>query len=1129
MFLHLKFLPVSKICRLLVAAVPLLFSCNPAVKQKDDIHFVAVPSSETGINFNNTITESDSVNLITNEYLYTGSGVGIGDFNNDGLPDIFFGGNQKSSRLYINKGQFKFEDVTEKAGLTTNFWATGISIVDINNDGYDDIYVCASGSKEPANRKNRLYINQHNLHFSEEAAAYGLDDTSYSTQAAFLDYDKDGDLDMYLMNHLLYNLNANTIVAPNDSVHAGAADKLFRNEGWQATAGHPVFKNVSAEAGIKDFGYGLGVVVSDFNKDNWPDIYVANDYIANDLLWLNNQHGGFTNGASKAMKHTSYSSMGVDAADINNDGWTDVASLDMLPENNERQKMMFSFMTDERYELERRTGYEPEFMRNMLQLNNGVRNINDTVLPFFSEVGQMAGIHQTDWSWSVLMADFNNDGWKDMHITNGMGRDMLNQDFVAAFKNDQQLSGLSKNEIARIAIAKLTEMGEVDLKNYCYQNKGDLSFANVSQTASIDLSAVSNGCAYADLDEDGDLDLIVNNINKEAFVFKNEARQNATDTSANYLTLQLKGDSLNPNGVGAKVWVYAGSKQQFAEQNPVRGYMSSVDKNLHFGLGSLTKLDSIVVVWNNGKKQTIKNVAANQQLLLEQKHALEISAPISTLTASLFTDVSKEWQLDYTHAETYFNDFDFQRLLPQKYSQLGPFIASGDVNGDGLTDFFVGGAYNQSGKIFIQQQEGSFQPKNLDEPNKEQEDLGAVFFDADGDKDLDLFVNSGGYEYDAGSPNYLPRLYKNDGQGNFALDKNAIAATIYTSAQAVAATDYDGDGDMDIFIGGRVSPSKYPIAPRSYLLQNNGGRFTDVTAEVCAELTEPGMITAAVWTDFNGDKQPDLVMAGEWMPVRFFANNRGALKEITTTTGLNDLSGQWRSLSAADIDKDGDMDIVAGNLGLNNTYKASLQHPIKLFAKDMDANGSIDPILAYYITNEKGEQQLYPAIGRDQFAGQAPFIKKKFLYHKDYASLTINQLYEEGKGEDMLELTCNETRSCWFENKGNGSFVQHVLPTAAQVAPVNAIVSTDTDKDGNADLILAGNEYQTTVMTGRYDASYGLVLKGDGKGNFSPLTPASSGLIIDGDVKDLKIISTPAGNFLLAAINNEKLKVFKLK
>jgi hypothetical protein len=1105
------------------------------------IHLVALPSAQTGITFNNTLVENDSVNLIANEYTYMGSGVGMGDFNNDNFPDVFLGANQASSRLYINKGKqqanaLQFEDITAKAGIKGSFWATGISVVDINNDGYDDIYVCVSGTKSPRLRQNRLYINQKDLTFSEQAAEYGLADTSFSTQAVFLDYDRDGDLDMYLLNHLLYRPNANTIVPRDFSGSSPAADRLYRNEGIPKDGKHPVFKDVSLAAGIQEAGYGLGVVVSDFNNDNWPDIYVTNDYIGNDVLWLNNRKGGFDNRIATSTRHQSYSSMGVDAADINNDALPDIASLDMMPEGNERRKKMFSFMRYDRFEMERRMGYEPSFMRNMLQLNNGNRNRHDTIEPFFSEIGQLAGIQETDWSWSVLMADFDNDGWKDMHITNGMGKDMLNNDYLN-YRNEFALSGqfASIEERNRKVAQKLTEYGNVELNNYCFRNTGgdqpgSLTFRNVSAEAGINLPSISSGCAYADLDNDGDLDLVVNNINKEAFVFRNDARTNVKDSTHHYVLLQLKGNELNKDGFGAKVKVYAGNQVQLVEQNPVRGYSSTVDKRLHIGLGKASLVDSITVVWPNNKQQTVRKLPVDQVVKLQQKEAVQDWVASASNLKALFADVTTEKNLAFKHAETFFDDYSFQGLLPQKYSQLGPFITEGDVNADGLTDFFMGGAYNQSGQVFIQQSNGKFVSKELTVGEKNEEDLGCLLFDADGDKDLDLFVNSGGYEYDAGSPYYLPRLYKNDGKGRFNLDKAAIPSTISTSAQAVASADYDGDGDIDLFIGGRISPSQYPIAPRSYLLQNNNGQFSDVTATVCAPLQAPGMITAAVWMDFNNDKKPDLVITGEWMPVRFFQNTAGKLEEVTSSTGLEHMNGQWRSLNAADLDKDGDLDLVAGNLGLNNKYHASPAEPIKLFAKDLDGSGTIDPVVAYYIMDQTGQRQLYPAIGRDQFAMQVPSIKKRYLLHDAYAKARMSDIFTPTDYEGSLELTCEITTTCWLENKGNGKFARHDLPTAAQLAPVNAIVCTDADGDGNIDLLLAGNEYQTEIMTGRYDASYGLLLKGDGKGHFNPVSPASSGLIIDGDVKDLKLIFTgKKEKILLAAINDNKLKALKIK
>ena len=1114
-----------------LGSVAVMYSCGEnKTKEQSPIRFTQLPSSETGITFNNSITENDSVNLIVNEYAYMGGGVGIGDFNNDQLPDVFFAGSVTTSRLYINKGKFSFEDITQKAGVTTDFWATGVSIVDINNDGYDDIYVCASGSKNAEKRKNRLYINDGHLGFSEQAEEYGLADSGFSTQAAFFDYDNDGDLDMYLLNHALYERNANTILPPDSMVHPIAADKLFRNEGIVDGRNHPFFKDVSAEAGIKEIGYGLGLVISDFNGDNRPDIYVANDYIANDKLWLNNGNGSFSNRIASALKHQSYYSMGVDAADINNDGLADIATLDMLPEDNERKKMMYTVMNYDRYELERLMNYQPEFMRNMLQLNNGIRNVHDTVEPFFSEIGQLAGIHETDWSWSVLIADFDNDGWKDMHVTNGFGRDMLNNDFMQFRASPEVSRQFNVEERNKAVVNKLNEYGSRLASNYFFRNNGNLTFSDLSATAGINMPSVSNGCAYADFDGDGDLDLVTNNINQEAFVLRNDLITSSEDTTHHYLNIKLQGDSLNKNGFGAAIKVYSKGQVQFLEQAPVRGYASTVDKILHIGLGTTTVVDSVVVTWPNDKVQILNNIPANQTLVLQQKEANKQWAKDSRPAYELFTEVSEQEKIDFWHKDKVFFDYRFQSLLPQKYSQLGPFIAEGDVNGDGLTDFFVGGAFSQSGRFFLQQSDGSFSFKDLVNGGKNEEDLGCLLFDADGDKDLDLFINSGSQEFEPGSAYYMPRLYKNDGKGNFTLDAAALPKTIYTSAQCIAANDYDGDGDIDLFIGGRLLPGQYPLSPRSYILQNNGsGIFTDVTAGVCKALMEPGMVTAAIWTDFDGDQKQDLVVTGEWMNIRFFKNTGSQLQEVTDETGLVHMKGQWRSLCTGDLDGDGDMDIIAGNLGLNNKYKASPKEPIKMFAKDLDNNGSIDPIMAYYIANKNGERGLYPAIDRDQFAGQVPFIKNKYLLHETYAKENIETILADNK-EGLLELTCEETRSCWLENKGGGKFEMHALPLSAQLAPINAIVCTDVDRDGKADLILAGNEYQTEVMTGRYDASYGVFLKGSGKGLFAAISPMQSGLVIDGDVKDLKLISNAKKERLLfAAINNEKMKVFKLK
>jgi enediyne biosynthesis protein E4 len=1106
-------------------------ACKNKNTQKTAALFQKKTAAETGIDFNNTIVEDAVTNLISNEYAYMGGGVGIGDFNNDGLQDIFFTANQTSSQLYINEGKNHFKNISTTAGVKTNTWCTGISVVDINNDGWQDIYVCVSGNAAAQNRRNLLFINNQNLTFTEQAADYGLADTSYSTQAAFLDYDKDGDLDMYLVNNQIGAGNPNDIVAKDISGNSIRNDRLYKNNGMDKSKNHSVFTDVSIQAGIKEDGYGLGVVVSDVNNDGWPDLYVTNDYLSNDLLWLNNKNGGFTNSIAASLNHQSYSSMGVDAADINNDGLVDIATLDMMPEESERQKMMYSFLSYERYEMERNAGYEPEFMRNMLHLNNGNLKINDTVLPRFSEIGQLAGISRTDWSWSVLMADFDNDGWNDMHITNGMGKDLINADFVLYRANTRPENFEAPQERWQVLQEKLKGYGAVPLQNYFYKNNKNYGFSNISDDAGIKDVSISNGAAYADFDNDGDLDLVVNNINEEAFFYENTE---AAAKQKHFISFVLQGDSLNKDAFGAKLFLYAGNKIQTAEQSPVRGYLSSVDKRLHFGLDSAATIDSVVIFWPDNKKQLLKNIKVDTILTLKSSDAGKELSSRTENNAYLFTDIANGTGLSFKHYEPFFNDYSFQRLLPQKYSQLGPYIAVADVNADGLQDFFIGGAFNQSGKICIQQTDGRFAEKNLVIGKKYEEDMGSVFFDADGDKDVDLLVTSGSTEVDKGSPYYKPRLYLNDGKGNFAININAIPAAVNTSVSCVIASDYDRDGDMDVFIGGRVSLDFTEI-PNSYLLQNNGGVFTDITGTVNESLSKAGMITAAVFTDFDNDKQTDLVLVGEWMPLRFYKNEKGKLTEVTSTIGLKNNNGMWRSLVAADIDNDGDEDLIAGNAGMNNKFGVDELHPTKLFAKDIDGNGSTDPILCYFLQTKNKERKLLPANSLMQIAEQVPSIKKKFLLNEGFSKASLSQIIDEASS---TTLTCNEMNTCWFENVGNarlndrfgqGKFVKHILPLAAQFAPVNAIICADFNGDAIKDILIAGNEYQTDVMTGRYDASYGLLLKGSKDKIFTPMLPIQTGFAVKGDVKDLKYLMGKNKNIkILVSINNEQMKVFNV-
>jgi len=1066
---------------------------------------------ETGIDFSNTLYEDENLNILSFEYFYNGAGVGIGDINNDGLPDIFFGANMTGNRLYLNKGHLKFEDITAAAGFkSAGKWATGVSMVDVNQDGLLDIYVCYAGPlADPNLRANELYINNGNNTFTESAKAYGLDDTGHTVQAAFFDYDADGDLDVYLLTNIMDQTGPNVIRPKRVHGEMINTDRLYRNNG------NNTFTDVSKEAGITIEGYGLGVSIQDINRDGRPDIYVSNDYLSNDLLYVNNGDGTFTDHMAQYFKHTSYSAMGNDVADFNNDGYLDVMAVDMLPPDNKRQKLMFGSTNYDRYRSELQYGYTPQFMRNTLQLNDG-DDANGQ--PLFSEIGQLAGIEATDWSWSPLFADFDNDGRKDLLITNGYPRDITNRDFVSYRMQEFMQQGQDQSKKKKMLQA-LNSIEGAHIPIFAFHNNGDLTFSDRSQAWGFTTPAYSSGAAYGDLDGDGDLDYVTNNINGLAFVFENHAAD--APEKNHFLRLQLKGPVGNLQGHGAKVVLYHGDSIQYLECSPYRGYQSTVESELHFGLGKLTTVDSVSMQWPDGKQQTIRSVKADQVLPLRYVDARPAPQVRSSNAPPLFSRVDQERGIHYRHQETEYADFKIQPLLPHKYSESGPGIAVGDVNGDGLEDFFVGGAFKQSGQFFIQRADGTFSQKALATEAKYEEDMGVLLFDADRDGDNDLYIVSGGNEFEEGSPYYQDRLYKNDGKGNFKLDVQALPKES-ASGSCVVATDYDSDGDLDLFVGGRVTSHHYPQPGQSMLLQNDHGHFVDVTDAVAPGLQRIGMVTAALWTDVDNDNALDLMVTGEWMGIVIFKNDHGKFNPTEGTMAVNQSTGWWNSLQAADIDGDGDTDYIAGNLGLNTRYKNTPGHAVSAFVDDFNHDGATEAILAYYIQDVNR-----PAHPRDDLFLQIVQFKKKYPSYKTYSEATIETVIA-GTDTKPKVLQSETFQTSWLENKGKAGWTLRSLPIQAQFAPVFGITAHDYNNDGHIDIFLSGNAYDTDVLTGRYDALKGLLLQGDGKGNFRPLNVKQSGILLDGNAKALaELVDRQGKTLMLGTQNNDTLKVWQ--
>ena len=1081
-------------------------------RQEKRTLFHLMPSSYTGIKFMNEVKEDETYNVLNYMNIYTGAGVAAGDVNNDGLIDLFFSGNQSSCQLYLNKGNMHFEDVTVKAGLKTDRWCTGVSMVDLNQDGFLDVYINVAGSIKFGNTANLLFINNKNGTFTEQAAAFGIADRRLTMNASFFDYDKDGDLDLFLITDPADGRvdDINTALGKMKNGESPGTDILYRNNG------NGTFTDVSRQAGILMEGYSLATAVSDVNNDGWPDLYVSNDFLTDDILYINNRDGTFTDRLHECLKHTSYSSMGNDIADFNNDGLPDIFTLDMLPEDNYRKKMIVPAASYDKFQLLLQKGYEPQYTRNALQLNNGNGS--------FSDIAFLSGVSATDWSWSSLFADYDNDGDKDLMVTNGFYRDFGDQDFIVyQAQLNYAIGRIDAQREEKLRAVK--GLAKIPLQNYVFENNGDLSFTRRNEEWGLTDPGFSNGACYADLDNDGDLDLVINQFNSEAKVFRNNANEYLGN---NYITIKLTGTSPNLQAIGSKVYVYANAKMQMQELNPYRGYESTVELALHFGVAKANRIDSIKIIWPDGKVNIEYNLPVNKVVNISinaNSSAIDDLASSSTMTQGrinrMFVEDAELKGLNYVHHESYFVDFNIQPLLPHMHSRLGPGIAVGDINGDGLEDCYVGAGAKNNGSFFVQHANGKFMRRELIK-DIAYEDQGVLLFDADGDHDLDLYVVSGSSENEERSLTQQDRLYINNGKGNFVIAENILPDT-RASGSCVVGCDYDKDGDVDLFVGGRVLPGQYPLTPQSYLLQNDGGKFTDHALNELPSKGKIGMVTSALWTDFDNDGWIDLLLCGEFMPIVFVKNNHGRLMSDEPLL-VDHSSGWWNSICAGDFDEDGDTDYILGNLGLNTRLKASPSEPLCIYAKDFNADGRIDPVLCYYV---QGKNHIYPT--RDELIRQMSAIRLRFQTYKEYASVSFDETFTKDELSDayVVKSECFETS--YLENKGGGKFQRKQLPIECQFAPVYGMLVGDFNEDGHPDILMAGNSYSTEVSTGNYDAMQGLLLAGNGKGDFRPLLSRQTGFNADADSKGMAQINLGGhATEILVANNNDKLKSYSV-
>ncbi|MHA4806511.1 VCBS repeat-containing protein [Flavitalea flava] len=1080
--------------------------------------FTRLDPEKTGVNFRNTLFEGEALNVLNYIYFYNGGGVAIGDINNDGLPDILFTGNMVKNRLFLNKGNFKFEDITEKSGVAAlEGWCTGATMVDINGDGKMDIYICRSADADPTRRKNLLFINNGisstgEVTFTEKAEEYGLADEGFSTQAAFFDYDKDGDLDMFLINHSLHQYASGAVDNPGWRKQNQPAFecKLYRND-WNESLHHAVYTDVSAKAGITSdvLTFGLGLAVSDLNNDGWPDVYVSNDFNEPDYLFMNNGNGTFTEKLRDAMDQTSLYSMGNDAADFNNDGLVDLMTLDMLPEDNHTQKMHSGAENFNKFQQLFNRGFYFQYSRNMLQKNNGDGT--------FSETGQLAGVSNTDWSWSALFSDFDNDGNKDLLVTNGYVKDYTDMDFLK-YSADKAVQGNTeqKDEMIKEVIGK---MPTNQLSSYIFRNNGNSTFSKMTQEWGLGHKTVSAGAAYADLNNDGAMDLVINTTNDFAGIYQNNPALNGKN---NFLRIALQGDPKNSTGIGAKVKLFCGDRLFYQEQQPVRGFQSSVDPVLTFGLGKNTLVDSILIIWPDDHFQWLKQVKAGQTLKINRKDASG-TWKYGPTALPYFKKVADP---GITHVENEFNDFDVQPLLLNYLSRQGPCMAKADINHDGREDLFIGGSKGHPGRIFLQQTDGTFiiSPQPALTRDSSGEEVAAEFFDANGDGSPDLLVGNGGYEFAPNDPALQSHLYLNDGKGNFVKKEGALPALLI-SAGCVKAADLDGDGDLDLFLGGRVVPGNYPSPPESVILLNDGkGHFTDATDQVAPALRRIGMVTDAVWIDLNKDHQPDLVIVGEWMPVKVFLNDHGKLTDASSSYIKFPSTGLWNKILAADFNGDGNPDLVIGNLGENAQFRASEKEPISLYYKDFDNNGQLDPVFCYFINGVS-----YPAASRDDLTGQVPGLKKKFIEYHSYADATMNDLFSPEQLKDAGLLKTELLSTVYLENNGSAGFTRKPLPQEAQLAPVYAMAALDANHDGKTDLLLTGNNSMTRIRFGRYRANHGILLTGDGKGNFNYVPQSLSGFNLRDDIRSIGVFQSGNYTNLLFGANNNAVKAYRLQ